>query len=129
MLLEVYIYKSLNKGCYRNIGGNFMLNNKFKVNHFENCSIHVTNYTNGNVKLEVLTEDEKLLVVLTEEVKSILPAGVVVLNSSLLVKKFYDQLFKEKIINFCKPQTLNGKKVFVSILNKFQETNKIAAYA
>lgn len=107
-----------------------MLNkNSFKVNQFENCSIHVTRYMNGNIKLDVLAEDEKLLLVLTEEVKNILPPGVVVLNSNTLVKKFYDQLFKEKIINFCKPQILNGKKVFVSLLNNSHETSSKVAYA
>lgn len=103
--------------------------NKFKVNQFENCTIHVTSYKNGNVKIDVLTEDEKLLVVLTEEVKTTLPSGVVILNSSRLVKQFYDQLFVEKIIDFCTPKTFNGKKVFVSILNNSQESQKRVAYA
>lgn len=104
-------------------------NNKFKVNQFENCTIHVTSYKNGNVKIDVLTEDEKLLVVLTEEVKTLLPSGVVILNSSSLVKKFYERLFVEEIIDFCRPKTLNGKKVFVSILNNSQETQNRVAYA
>ena len=99
----------------------------FKVNQFEDCHFYITNYNNGNTKLDLLSADDKLLAVVSQEVNQVLPTGMIIFNDASYTQGLLTHLISTEILKGYMPREINGKKVYFGVLNT-PASHKVVAY-
>lgn len=90
-----------------------MKNYGFKIRGFKGCRFVLSNYTNGNIKLEVVDDKNALLAVLSEDIPDIIPIGMMILKNEIHTNSFLSHLINENIITYYKPLNIKDKTIYL----------------